>query len=82
MTDVGSERTTVDDQLDADLSGTVVMLWLIVGAALIATAVVALGWQLTAELWVASAALLAVIAIVERVWRSPLHALSRIARLN
>lgn len=78
MTDVGSERTTVDDRLDADLSGTVVMLWLVVGAALIATAVVALGWQLTAELWVASAALLAVIAACERVWRSPLRTFLRI----
>jgi len=82
MTDVGSERTTVDDQRDADLNGRVVSLWLIVGAALIATSVVALGWQLTAELWVGSAAILALIAVTERIWRGPLNALSRVTRLN
>ena len=67
MADASAERSagTSRPGLDAGL----VITWLVIGAALVATAVVAFGWRRVIAIWLASGLMLAVI-IVADAWRS------------
>lgn len=46
----------------------VVLLWLVVGSALVATAIVAFGWRRTLEIWAVSGVLLPLLFVGERLW--------------
>jgi hypothetical protein len=44
------------------------LLWLVVGSALVGTAIVALGWRRTVEIWAVSGVALALLFVGERLW--------------
>ena len=68
MIDAGTERTTTDLPQPAEhLGAGIVVLWLVVGSALVATAIVAFGWRRTLEVWLGAGVLMALICLAERV---------------
>jgi len=55
--------------LPADHLGVpLVALWLVVGSALVATAIVVFGWRRTLEIWAACGIILPLFLLGERVW--------------
>lgn len=44
------------------------LLWLVLGSAAVATAIVAFGWKRTLVVWAGSGATLALLFVVERLW--------------
>lgn len=69
MVNVSTEHTTEDMPQPAEhLGAGIVLLWLVIGSALIATAIVAFGWRRTLEVWVGSGVLLGLICVAERFW--------------
>jgi hypothetical protein len=50
------------------LGAGIVLLWIVLGSALMATAIVAFGWLRTLEVWVGAGAVLGLICVAERVW--------------
>lgn len=50
------------------LGAGIVVLWIVVGSALMATAIVAFGWRRTLEVWLGAGVVLGLICVAERVW--------------
>lgn len=72
MNDAGSEHLLNDIPASADhLGAGIVMLWLVIGSALVATAIVAFGWARTLEVWIGSGVILGLICVAERLWYRP-----------
>ena len=68
MLDASTDRTATQVEPAEHLGAGIVMLWLVMGSAMIATAIVAFGWVRTIEIWFGSGVLLGLICVAERVW--------------
>jgi len=69
MTNASTEHTSDDIPQPAEhLGAGIVLLWLVVGSALVATAIVAFGWRRTIEVWVGSGVLLGLMCVADRFW--------------
>lgn len=69
MIDASSEPTCTELVESAKhLSGGIVLLWLVMGSALMATAIVAFGWRWTVAVWVASGLVLGLLGACDRFW--------------
>ena len=69
MIDASSETTRDDCVEPAEHLGRgIVALWLVIGSALMATAIVAFGWRWTVAIWVGSGVLLGLLGACERIW--------------
>ena len=59
----------VDELKPADHVGIrMAVLWLVVGSAMVGTAIVAFGWRRTLEVWAISGVGLALLLVGERLW--------------
>jgi hypothetical protein len=69
MVDATTEHPSDDIPQPAEhLGAGIVLVWLVAGSALVATAIVAFGWRRTLEVWVGSGVLLGLICVGERFW--------------
>jgi hypothetical protein len=50
------------------LGAGIVLVWLVIGSALVATSIVAFGWRRTLEVWVGAGVVLGLICVAEHFW--------------
>ena len=72
MMDVSSTEHAAEDNTipppAGHLGAGIVLFWIVLGSALIATAIVAFGWRRTVEIWLGSGVVLGLICVAEHVW--------------
>jgi hypothetical protein len=67
-TEHAAEDTTTTPPPAEHLGAGIVVLWIVMGSALVATAIVAFGWRRTLEVWLGAGVVLGLICVAERVW--------------
>jgi hypothetical protein len=69
MIDATPKQKTDDGPQPAEhLGAGIVIVWLVVGSALVATAIVAFGWRRTLEVWLGAGVLLGLVCLADHFW--------------